>query len=95
MDDESDEALEMVGELPAEYKENFFIGGDSDFGLKAFRTMFADLIGEGETVSIREQMERAVGVSGQGLLKLRKWKNKNTGEMQEGNQWEPTAIDLS
>jgi hypothetical protein len=92
---EKEEEAELVGELPAEYTESYFIAGDSDFGIRTFRTIFAGVIGEGEDVSVREQMARSVGVTGEGLLKHRKWKNKETKEMKEGNQWEPTSIVLA
>ena len=90
-----DESLaESVGELPAKYTEKYFIGGDSEFGLMTFRTVFGGLVGEGETVAIRELMERCIGATGEGLLKHRKWVNKTTKEKQEGNQWEATSIEL-
>ena len=93
--DDNEANRELVGELPAKYTEKYFIGGESDFGLKTFRTVFNGLVAEGETVVIRELMERCVGVQGEGLLKLRKWKDKNTGEMKEGNSWEATAVEIS
>lgn len=91
----NDEAeADLVGELPAEYKELYFIGGESDFGIRTFRTIFAGVVPDGTSMSIREMMEAAVGVTGQGLLKHNKWKSKETGEIKEGNKWEATTVAL-
>lgn len=92
---DDDANRELVGELPAKYVEKYFIGGESEFGLMTFRTVMSTLVQEGETPVIRELMERCVGMQGEGLLKHRKWKNKTTGEMQEGNQFEATAVEFT
>lgn len=92
---ENPENEESIGELPFEYKENYFIAGDSDFGVRAFRTILATAIEEGTTPSVRELMEMCVGLSGEGLLKFTKRKNKDTGEIREGNQWEVTGVAFS
>jgi hypothetical protein len=95
LEEDTDENRELVGELPATYKEKYFIGGDSEYGLMTFRTVFSGLVNEGETPVIRELMERCVGAQGEGLLRHRKWVNKQTQEKQEGNQFEATAVDFS
>lgn len=92
---EDEEMAEDVGELPKEYKENYFIGGESDYGIKAFRTIFGALEVEGTKLSTRDLMEASVGTTGQGLLQLRKYKDKTTKEVKQSNSWEPTSITLS
>jgi hypothetical protein len=87
-----DTAADTIGELPADYNELYFIGGDSDYGLRSFRTMFDGLNRAGEdALKTRELMEGCIGVTGECLLNFTKRKNKETGEVREGNQWECTA----
>lgn len=81
---------EEVGELPCKYTENYFLTGKM-IGGKAFATFTRELAQANGWATIAEVVTGMQGFSGSALIQKRKWKDKETGELKEGNQLDVTT----
>lgn len=84
--EDTDENRALVGELPREYRETYFLEGGKRMALKAFVTATRQLAQDNGWTTVQEIVENITGFSGQLLITTRTWKDKDTSEKREANQ---------
>lgn len=85
----ADEAL-PDDTFPREYKETFFVDGKDKMGLAKFRTVFGPFAAANGLTTISAIMEKLNegGITGTQIITHRSWKDKETGEMRSGNEFD-------
>ncbi|MBM84459.1 MAG: hypothetical protein CMM47_00540 [Rhodospirillaceae bacterium] len=91
LDTDTEENRKAVGDMPKDYKESMIVG-EKKMGLKAFATMTRELAAAQGWTTLAEAMENIVGFTGTGIIKHTKWKNKDTGEIREGNRIDAKSV---
>lgn len=76
--------------FPRDFKETFFIAGKDKMGLAKFRTVFGAFAAANGLTTISAIMEKLNegGITGSQIINRRSWKDKETGVLRTGNEFD-------